>query len=176
MRGPATYQGARCASRSISVLHGQNRCAFDAEFASSALGVVRDELVFGVVLKLHETKPRAFDFFSVRVLLVCAADARRPQSRVAHDAFGELLLGNDVRYREATAPLEEASGFAKHLGLVRREVDDAVRDDTVEGARLATCLFNVALLVSDVREPASFAEALGFRELLVGHVDTHDAT
>src|SRR5690349_1986210 len=83
--GPATYQGARCANRSISVFHGQNRGALHAELASGALGVVRDELVLGVVLELHESKPCAFDFRSVGVLLVRAADASRPERRVAHD-------------------------------------------------------------------------------------------
>src|SRR6185369_7664228 len=99
-----------------------------AELASCALGVVGDELVLGVVLELHESKPCAFDFRSVGVLLVRAADACSPQGRVAHDAVGKLLLGDDVRDRKATAPLEEASGLAKDLALVRRQVDNAVRD------------------------------------------------
>src|SRR5258708_4193688 len=115
IKGPATYQGARCASRSMSLLHSEDRGALHAELPGSALGVVRDELVFGVVLELHESQTRAFDLRAVGVLLMRASYAGRPKGRVAHDAFGKLLLGNDVRDCKAAAPPEKASGFPKYL-------------------------------------------------------------
>ena len=60
-------------------------------------------------------------------------------------------VGDDVRDGEAAAGLEDARGLAQDLGLVRREVDDAVGEHDVDGGGGERDRLDVALEPVDVR-------------------------
>ena len=69
-----------------------------------------------------------------------AGDAPGPELHRLARRLRERLAEHDVGDGEATARLEHAERLAQHLILVRREVDDAVRDDDVDRvARAAGC-------------------------------------
>jgi hypothetical protein len=46
---------------------------------------------------------------------------------------GDPVLRDDVADAEAATALQDAGCLGKHRGLVERQVDDAVRDDDVDG-------------------------------------------
>ena len=79
-----------------------------------------------------------------------------------------VILGDDVADADPAARLEHASDLGQHSGLVDGEVDDAVRDDDVDGVR-----WQRDLSMTPLRKIAFRMPALGVlsREHLVGHVE-----
>src|SRR5437867_12599709 len=86
----------------------ENRHALHTPFCGGAPGAVRDELILRVPLDALDAQPRPFDGRAVLVLLRGAADACCPEIRVAHDAFRQRRLGDDVGDGETSTALEEA--------------------------------------------------------------------
>ena len=93
----------------------------------------------------------------------------------------DAAVGEDVGEEELAAGLQDAEDLGEHPRLVRRQVDDAVRDHQVDGfVRDAGAgeVLDIALAEVDVggveTEPASLRVDVLPRdvELLVGHVET----
>src|ERR1700677_4793967 len=61
-----------------------------------------------------------------------ASDATHVCRHASGDGFGELPFERDVAHREATAWLEDAGNLTEDCGLVRREVQNAIRDDAID--------------------------------------------
>src|SRR5678815_2214815 len=96
-----------------SRLDREDRDALHAVLSRGTLGVVGDELVTRVVLKLHQPEPCSFDLGAIRILLVRAADAGCPERGIADDTLGELLLGDNVGDREAATASQEPCGLTE---------------------------------------------------------------
>src|SRR5688500_2249773 len=79
----------------VAPLERQDAHALDTERLGGPMGGVRDELVLRVLLNRLDGQAGGLDGGAVVVLLHGAADARRPELHVAHDRFGEVLLGDD---------------------------------------------------------------------------------
>src|ERR1700678_4120038 len=61
-----------------------------------------------------------------------ASDATHVGRHASGDGFGELSFERDVTHRKATAWLEDADNLTEDSGLVRRKVQNAIRDDAVD--------------------------------------------
>ncbi len=63
----------------------------------------------------------------------CAGDAPDVGAHVATDVFGQRREQYDVADREVSSWFQDTEYLAKYGWLVRAEVDDAVRDDQIDG-------------------------------------------
>jgi hypothetical protein len=72
-------------------------------------------------------------------------------------------------------PGRSSRGLLEDATLVRRQVDDAVGNDAIRRVGFEAGFFDVALEVGDVAETGCAPQALGFGELLLGHVDAEHA-
>ena len=108
-----------------------------------------------------------------RVLVVGegAGDAADVLRDVGTSGGVHARVGDDVGDGEAPARLEHACGLAQDLGLVGGEVDDAVRQDDVDGVRGERDGFDVALEPVDVGDAGLGLVGAGEVEHLVGHVE-----
>src|SRR6266542_4428610 len=82
-----------------------------------------------------------------------------------------MVLGDYIGDADATARAEDAVDLAQDARLVRREVDDAVRDDDVDGGVRERDVLDLAL--EEVRVRHAGFSGVSPRELehFVGHVD-----
>src|SRR5205085_3619009 len=108
--------------------------ALHAPFRRGTARAVGDELILRVLFDALNAQPSRFDCLTVPVLLRGAADTCRPEIRVADDAVGQGLFGDDVGDGETSTALQEACGLLKHAVLVGREVDHTVGNHAVESA------------------------------------------
>ena len=84
---------------------------------------------------------------------------------------GDLPLRHDVRDGEPAARLQDPERLAEDAVLVGREVDDAVRDDDVDGVVGERDLLHRPLQELDVRRARLRLVLAGEGEHLVGHVE-----
>src|SRR5918994_1328205 len=82
-------------------------------------------------LDLDIGETRRTEQAAVLPLLQRAGDAADPCLHVRPQIGGQLALRDHVRNREPSTRLEHAEGFAQHLPLVARQVDDTVGDDDI---------------------------------------------
>src|SRR5580658_2914243 len=61
-----------------------------------------------------------------------AGDATHVGRHASGDGFGEFSFERNVTHRKATAWLEDADNLTEDSGLVRREVQNAIRDDAID--------------------------------------------
>src|SRR5258708_30993406 len=163
--------GGSSASRGSLTLHSENGDALHPELFRGAEGAIGDEPVLDVLLDLRDGESGRFACAAVAGALGGAADARGPEIGVADHALREGMVGHDIGDGEAPALLEQAGDLAEHPRLVRREIDNAVRDDAVDAPPVDARLLDVRLPVDDVREPTLGPSPACLRELRVGHVD-----
>src|SRR5262249_51501572 len=87
---------------------------------------------------------------AVFLLFEGAGDAAHPRLHVLPQVSRQLALRDDVRDREPAARFQDTVRLPQHLALVRREVDDAVRDDDVDRVARQRDLLDLALEEADV--------------------------
>src|SRR5581483_924753 len=83
----------------------------------------------------------------------------------------EVVVGHHVAHTDAASRLQDAGDLGEDRGLVRREVDHAVGDDDVDGARRERDLLDHAAEEMDVTYARLTCVLLRQREHLVGHVE-----
>lgn len=63
----------------------------------------------------------------------CSSDATHISGHATGESFRQPGFEGDVAYGKAASRLENAGNLPEHGRLVRREVDNAVRDDEIDG-------------------------------------------
>jgi hypothetical protein len=86
----------------------------------------------------------------------------------------EAILGDDVGQAEPAAGAQDAGDLGEHAGLLRREVDDAVRDDHVHARRRQRDGLHLPLQDLDVGRAGLAHVAAGQRHHLWRHVQAVD--
>ena len=105
-----------------------------------------------------------------------ARDATRPEIEPLLRVGCELLDRHHVGDGEPAVRPKDAVRLAKHRGLVRGEVDDAVGDHDIDGGVIEWELLDRALEEGRVRDTGLRLVALREVEHLVGHVDAERVT
>src|SRR5829696_5614211 len=127
------------------MLPPEERDAGDAVLLGRIVRAIGHEAVLDVLAPRFDREAGGVDRRPEAVALHGAPDAGRPQGGVAGDALRELMLGDDVGERQATARTQRASGGREHGGLVGGEIEYAVGDDAVDAGVLDRRRLDVAL-------------------------------
>src|SRR6185369_6647339 len=95
---------------------------------------------------------------------------------VPADVFGECSQQHDVADCEVSSRFEDAKHFTKYGRLVRAEVDDAVRDNEIDGIIVNGNVFDLTLTELNVSRAEFCRVFAGAREHVIRHVNADDMT
>src|SRR5688572_973496 len=130
-----------------------------------------DSFIYAPCIDVHIREPGGSQLLFVVGLVQRASQATDPQFHIPTDSGGYLAPHDDVGYREPAARLEDAEGFGQHLTFIRREVDDAVRNVDIDGARGERDRLNIAFQEFHVAGAGLALVVAGEVEHLVGHIE-----
>src|SRR5918995_629591 len=149
----------------------QERDALDAVFLARVAGLVGDELV-RILAELLDPQARPRDRVAISLLLGRSPDARGPQVHIADDRLLQLLLGDDVGNRDATARPQHPGHLGENLVLVRRQIDYPVGDHAVDALIVHGQALDPRLAKLDLVESGLGGELARLVELLDGEIDS----
>jgi len=92
------------------------------------------------------------------------------EGQILPDLLRQFGEGDHVGDRQAPAGLERAEGLQKDLGLVRRQVDDAVGDDDIGGPVRHRQVLDLAQAKLGVAVAAGLGIGAGLGDHRRGHV------